>query len=454
VSLALVLGSASGGMLRHVAMLADGCSRAGLATAVFGPANGRSVLCGQETDGRPAVSFQPVQISEAPRPARDLAALTKLRMLLRRYRPDVVHAHGLRAGALAALAMSASPQPRRGAVAHQRRSRRPALVVTVHNAPPAGWLARLAYRVLERICVWRADMVLTVSADLADRMRALGAVATGRAVVAAPDYREPDPAATGRARAALGGGARPVVLAAARLGRQKGLDLLIAAAASWQHRAPRPLLAIAGTGPLAGRLAALAASSGVDVTFLGWREDIPALLSAADVVVVPSTWEGQPLIVQEALQAGRPIVAARVGGISELTRPGSVPARRDDSADPGVLAGGGDPADPGVLPGGGDPAGPGVLPGGDDSLDPRALPAADDRLRPRVLPRGDDPPDPSVLLVPPGDPTALARAVLRVLDDPRLAARLAAAARAQAGRLPTAADAVASAIGVYRLLCR
>jgi glycosyltransferase involved in cell wall biosynthesis len=43
------------------------------------------------------------------------------------------------------------------------------------------------------------------------------------------------------------------------------------------------------------------------------------LLAAADVVVVPSIWEGQPLIVQEALRAGRPLVATRVGGIAELT---------------------------------------------------------------------------------------------------------------------------------------
>ena len=53
--------------------------------------------------------------------------------------------------------------------------------------------------------------------------------------------------------------------------------------------------------------------------FLGQRGDVPALLAAADVVVVPSHWEGQPLIVQEALRAGAPLVASRVGGIPDLT---------------------------------------------------------------------------------------------------------------------------------------
>jgi len=57
----------------------------------------------------------------------------------------------------------------------------------------------------------------------------------------------------------------------------------------------------------------------VDLTLLGERDDIPALLAAADVIAVPSRWEARALIVQEAMAAGRPIVAARVGGIPALT---------------------------------------------------------------------------------------------------------------------------------------
>ncbi len=75
---------------------------------------------------------------------------------------------------------------------------------------------------------------------------------------------------------------------------------------------------IAGDGPQAAALHAQAAADGVAARFLGHRGDVPALLAAADVVVVPSRWEGQPLIVQEALRAGRPLVAARAGGIPEL----------------------------------------------------------------------------------------------------------------------------------------
>src|SRR6202000_2787803 len=58
---------------------------------------------------------------------------------------------------------------------------------------------------------------------------------------------------------------------------------------------------------------------GEDVLFLEHRGDVPALLAAADVFVLPSRWEGQPLVLQEALRAGTPVVAPRVGGIPALT---------------------------------------------------------------------------------------------------------------------------------------
>lgn len=129
---------------------------------------------------------------------------------------------------------------------------------------------------------------------------------------------------------------RPVVLAAGRLVTQKGYSVLLAAATRWQHRDPVPLLVIAGEGPLAGALAEQARNTGIAVRFLGQRTDIPALLGAADVVVVPSLWEGQPLIVQEALRAGRPLVASRAGGIPDVT--GEDAALLVPPRDPAALA--------------------------------------------------------------------------------------------------------------------
>jgi glycosyltransferase involved in cell wall biosynthesis len=304
VRVAYVVGTVAGGTGEHVAMLAAGCAARGHVVTVYGPA------AAGERFFRGRVTFGPAEIAERPRPARDAAAVLRLRALLARARPDVVHAHGLRAGALAALALL---PPRPGP--------RVSLAVTVHNAPPGGGPSGAVYAVLERIVARRADAVTCVSGDLAARMRRLGAAGVGMAQVPAPAAAAPDAAAVAAARAGLGGAGQPVVLAVGRLAPQKGFGTLLAAAVRWQGRDPRPVIALVGTGPLAGSLRAQADAGGVRVRFLGQRPDVPALLAAADVVVVPSLWEGQPLIVQEALRAGRPLVAAAVGGIPDLTGP-------------------------------------------------------------------------------------------------------------------------------------
>ena len=171
-----------------------------------------------------------------------------------------------------------------------------------------------------------------------------------------------------------------MVLAVARLAPQKGLDVLIDAAARWRDRDPRPLTVIAGDGPLAAELGAQARRAGADVRLLGARQDVPALLAIADVVVVPSRWEARALILQEAMRSGRPIVATEVGGTADLT--------------------------------------------------------------------GND----GAVLVPPGDPAALAAAVTTVLDDAPLAARLRSAASARSATLGSEQDAVRAALAIYARL--
>ena len=371
LSVSYLVAATAGGTGRHVAMLAGGCAARGAVVHVYGPAD---PAISRPTTPRPGWDFSPVDIADRPRPARDVAAVLRLRELLARDTPDVLHAHGLRAGALAALALA---MPGRAGTA---------LVVTVHNAPPAGGAAAAVYAVLELIVARRADAVLTVSGDLDGRLRRRGARLAGRALVPAPAAAGASPAeiaavrseVEGRVPGDSGPAHRELVLGVGRLAAQKGFTTLIQAAARWQRRRTVPLLLIAGEGPLEAELRRQAAAAGVSVRFLGPRRDVPALLAAADVVVVPSIWEGQPLIVQEALRAGRPLVATRVGGITGLT--------------------------------------------------------------------GDD----GALLVPPGDAGALAAAVTRLLDDPAAAARLEAAARARAARLPTEAAAVDQVLRLYQ----
>ena len=327
---AFVAALASGGTASHVAALAVGCRDQGLAVSVLAPSSTHSSItkafepsaARSLHDHAAPVPMIALPIAERPRPAPDARALVRLRGWLVSWRPDVVHAHGVRAGALSAVAIALS-----------RRAARPALVVTVHNAPPDGRAAGLLHAVLERICARRADLVLCASADLRARMRARGAVIAEQFDVPAITAKPASAAEAAAVRHEISSDGRPVVLAVGRLAPQKGLDVLIAATAHWRHRDPRPVTVIAGDGPLAGTLAAQARQAGGDVRLLGPRRDVPALLAAADVVAVPSRWEARALIVQEAMQAGRPIVATRVGGIPDLTgEDGAVLVPPDDAA--------------------------------------------------------------------------------------------------------------------------
>jgi glycosyltransferase involved in cell wall biosynthesis len=283
-------------------MLATGLASRGVGVSVAGPSSADTRFSFSRV---PSVAFSAVEIAGRPR-AGDVVSVLRLRKLLLRAVAGgpgghVAHAHGMRAGALTVLARSLVPG-----------SRRPGTVVTVHNAPPDGGVSALVYRVLERVAARSADLVLCVSPDLERRMRAAGARRVERAVVAAPEAA-PGPAAP------VAPAGRPVVLAVGRLATQKGFGLLLEAAARWRDLDPAPLVAIAGDGPLAGELRARAAGLGLDALFLGRRDDVPALLAAAAVFVLPSRWEGQPLVLQEALRAGVPVVAAQVGGVPCLT---------------------------------------------------------------------------------------------------------------------------------------
>ena len=201
---AQVIGTTSGGTGSHVVMLAAGSQVRGLTVSVIGPAAAREQFSGT------AVAYLPVDIGDRPRPVRDAAALWALRRRLRQAAPDVVHAHGLRAGAFAALALIPAAGPR------------PALLVTVHNAAPARPAAAAVYRVLELIVARRATAVRCASGDLAARMRSLGARDTGQAVVAAPEFAAPSDAAVRQARTELGAAGLPVLVAAGGWPSRKG----------------------------------------------------------------------------------------------------------------------------------------------------------------------------------------------------------------------------------------
>ncbi|MGN9784280.1 glycosyltransferase family 4 protein [Nonomuraea sp. ZG12] len=298
---AFVLGTTSGGTGRHVLMLAGGLARLGHRVVVVGP---RSVE-EQFGFGAAGARFAEVRVSDRPDPVNDLRTVAAIRRLTRG--ADVVHAHGLRAGALAGLAGLGRPVRRGG----------PRLVVTLHNALTAGGAVGAVYGVLERIVARLADHVLVVSPDLGERMSALGARDVRPAVVPAPVPR-PARRAPAEVRAELGAGERPIVLTIARLAQQKGLESLLDAAAGPWPGGREPLFVIAGEGPSRAALQRRIDDERLPVLLPGNRDDVPDLLAAATVAVWASRWEGQPLSLSETLMAGRPVVATAVGGVPEL----------------------------------------------------------------------------------------------------------------------------------------
>lgn len=112
----------------------------------------------------------------------------------------------------------------------------------------------------------------------------------------------------------------PLALFVGRIDAQKGIETLLAAADLMAKRRPDWRLAMAGDGPLGGLLEGRreARSSGSNILWLGHRSDVPALLAAADLLVLPSLWEGMPNVILEAMAAGKAVIATDVEGSNEL----------------------------------------------------------------------------------------------------------------------------------------
>ena len=105
-----------------------------------------------------------------------------------------------------------------------------------------------------------------------------------------------------------------------RLDRQKGLDDLLPAASELFRNQSDCNLLLVGDGPERTGLQHAAAQRGIAsrVHFAGWRADVPPILAASELLVLPSRWEGMPNAVLEAMAAGKPVVATRAEGVVEL----------------------------------------------------------------------------------------------------------------------------------------
>ncbi|WP_428955595.1 glycosyltransferase family 4 protein [Streptomyces sp. cg35] len=293
-----VLGGGSAGSSAHVRSLAAGLVARGVRVTVCAP-----------SEAERAYGFGDVGAHHLAVPrSSDPASVAALRVACAD--ADLVHAHGLHAALRASLALS---------------GRRIPLVVTWHTRGYAEGARAHLLRMLERRVARAASVVLGTSSDLVDRARTRGARDARLAAVSFPLPRHPEPfddadaeRARLKTRAELGAVDRPLLMAVGSLQRHRGYDVLLDAAHAWMALDPAPLLVIAGEGPERAALQRRIESEGLPVRLAGRRDDVAELLPAADVAVLPSSWESRSLLAQEALHARVPLVATEVGGIPEL----------------------------------------------------------------------------------------------------------------------------------------
>jgi glycosyltransferase involved in cell wall biosynthesis len=237
-------------------------------------------------------------------PGPSVAAETRsLAKIIDSVQPTLVHLHSSKAGLAGRLAL---------------RGRRP----TVFQ--PHSWsfeavegTVRWAAIRWERLGTRWAHSTLCVSESERDRGIAQGIRASYRVVPNGVDltvFSEAGEPERRAARQRLGLEDRPLVVCVGRLSRQKGQDVLLEAWPFVRAQVADAELVLVGGGELE---AALRRSGGDGVSIVGARDDVPAWLAAADVVALPSRWEGMSLGLLEAMARGRSVVATDVGGVRE-----------------------------------------------------------------------------------------------------------------------------------------
>lgn len=251
------------------------------------------------------------------RPLRDARTFLALLAVVRRTRPDVVHTHKAKAGALGRLAALACRVPVR--------------VHTFHGHVFHGYFgpARTrAFVAIERALGRLSTRLIALSQGLADELSARYAVAPRSRFAIVPLGLDlaPFASATGTLRAELGlPPERKLVGIVGRMVPVKDHHTFLAAGARLVARRADVDLVAVGGGELEPELRAAAGRLGLDgrIHFLGWRRDLPGIYADLDVVALSSVNEGTPVTLIEAMSAGVPVVATAVGGVPDLLRHGA-----------------------------------------------------------------------------------------------------------------------------------
>ncbi len=318
--LMIVVRPVAGGMWQHLLTL----------TGALSDSYDISVCCPPELPRLEALRERGVEVIPLAMPAsispfKDLSCALRLRGLVSRHKPDLIHSHGFHAGLITAAA-----QPR--GTPH---------VCTLHTMavrPDFSPSKRRFYELLQRILLRSASHTIVITKAVLDALPSrpaerVSVISNGVSEGSLHPVLARDEA---RRRLGLPEGCR-VAGCVARLSPEKGVEDLVRAAALLPASCADVHLVVVGDGPERGRLSTLATELGVEEKLHLIGEHFPGsdFMQLFDVTVVPSLSEGQSLVCIESLLLGKPVLATSVGGLVEIVTP-----------EVGVLA---PPADPPAL---------------------------------------------------------------------------------------------------------
>jgi glycosyltransferase involved in cell wall biosynthesis len=312
-----------GGPALHVAYLTAGLQPRGYETTLvagtLSPGEGSMTFVAEEL-GVPIVTID--QLHRDISLFRDAIAVVRLARLIRAQRPQILHTHTAKAGAIGRLAALLAGD-----------ARPPIVVHTFHGHVLRGYFGPLraaGFRLLERWLARQATALIAVSPQVRDDLVALGvAPRESFAVIRLGIRLDERVSANGnereRLRSLLGIGADRFTLG--WIGRMTGVkrtDDVLLALKGLRERGVDACLCMVGDGPDREQAERRAKELGIvrHCFFLGYQDEVAPFYAAFDAFVLPSGNEGTPVSAIEALAAGRPVVATRVGGVPDVVRDG------------------------------------------------------------------------------------------------------------------------------------
>ena len=312
-----------GGPALHVSYLSAGLRDRGYETTLVAGSVSRgeqSMAYVAEQLGVPVVTIP--HLHREISPLRDLLATARLARIMRSERPTILHTHTAKAGAVGRMAALLAG-----------RARPPIIVHTFHGHVLRGYFGRFwtgVFRLLERMLARITDALVAVSPEVRDELVALGVAPASkfrviRLGIALDTRIQADEAARAETRRVMGiPDGRFVVGWIGRMTGVKRTDVLLQGFRTLREDGIDAVLCMVGDGPDRESVEQLADELGIvrDCLFTGYQEDVGPFFAAFDVFVLTSGNEGTPVTAIEALAAGCPVVATRVGGVPDVVTDG------------------------------------------------------------------------------------------------------------------------------------